>query len=195
MKQVLLMLAGKSEMLSKVLRLMSLEQSTGPIMTIYQRNRLSCIAMLLRGLTSPSNAKYRLHYEQTRYWSQRLPKSKQVIHEQAMAMGFDDPLAPDYSRFMEKTKKKYSVTIPPLDNGHLHYKGFVNNRVRNEAATKIQAVIRARTDRHEAEMAAKRKAFDDAKEMAIKELKAKIMRSSRKEKRIQVWLSLSGMRK
>ena len=53
MKQVLLMLAGKSEMLSKVLRLMSLEQSTGPIMTIYQRNRLSCIAMLLRGLTSP----------------------------------------------------------------------------------------------------------------------------------------------
>ena len=139
MKQVLLMVAGKSEVLCKVLRLMSLDDSPAPPMTIYRRNKLSCIAMLLRGLTSPSNAKYRLHFEQTSIGIST--RSKQAIHEQAMAMGLDDPLAADYSRFMEKAKKKYRATIAPLDHGHLHYKGFINDRVRNEAATKIQSIV------------------------------------------------------
>jgi hypothetical protein len=180
MRQVLLMVAGKSEMICSVLHLQGLDHKPGPVMTIFQRNKMSCIATLLRGMTSPGNAMYRLHYEQTRYWSQRVPKSKQAIHEQAMAMGFDDPLKPDYSRFMEKVTKKYRATVPPLDHGHLHYKEYLNERELHETATKFQSIFRAHQDRAEAEMAAKRKAFDDAKEMAIKELKAKIMREFKK---------------
>ena len=102
------------------------------------------------------------------------------VHEQAMAMGFDDPMQADYSRFMEKTKKKYRATIAPLDHGHRHHKGFIHDRMVYEYASKLQSIVRAHQDRHEAEMAAKRKAFDDAKEMAIKELKAKIMREFKK---------------
>lgn len=180
MRQVLLMLCGRSEVVCKVLNLMSLDHRPGPMMTIFQRNKMSCIASLLRGLISPSNTMYRLHYDHTKYWSQRQPKSKQGVHEQALAMGFDDPMKPDYSRFMEKTKKKYRATIAPLDHGHLHHKDFINNRAIYEHAAKLQSIVRAHQDRHEAEMAAKRKAFDDAKEMAIRELKAKIMREFKK---------------
>jgi len=70
--------------------------------------------------------------------------------------------------------KKRSPTIPPLEHGHLSYLSFVEKRQRDSAATKIQSLLRAHADRKIADLRAKRAAFLDAKEMAMREMKVSI---------------------
>ncbi len=52
----------------------------------YQRNRMTPIALLQRGLVTPSVAKYRAHYEMTRYRAALEPVRMATMHERAMSM-------------------------------------------------------------------------------------------------------------
>lgn len=188
-RMMIMAIIGHSNMLSKILGFKKTSFNTGKAFTTYQRNRMGALSLLIRGLSTPSSTKYRLHYETTKYWKEREPKHRQFVHERAMLMGEEDPMKPDYSRYMAKEKKKYRSTIPPLDHGHLHYSKWINNRHAEEAVTKIQAMVRAHRDRVMAELAAKKQAFQDARDQANDQMKAKIVREFKKRE------DLTGMPK
>lgn len=179
-RQMILSLVGHSKLISEALGFSSSTYASGGRMSTYQRNRMSAVGLLLRGMIPPTIAKYRVHFEITKYWTQLNPRNKAAVHERSMSMGEGDPLRPDYSRFMAQHSKKRSATIPPLEHGHLTVLTFFENRVRNAAATKIQAMLRAYSDRKVADLRAQRQAFLDAKEMAMKEMKAKIVKEFKK---------------
>jgi len=66
----------------------------------YQRNKMSSLAHLYRGLMSPGMVNYNLHYELTKYRNELSAERKQAVHLLALTMGEDDPLKPDYSKFI-----------------------------------------------------------------------------------------------
>ena len=49
---------------------------------------------------TPSMVNYRLHYELTKYRVELSAERKQAVHLLALTMGEDDPLKPDYSKFI-----------------------------------------------------------------------------------------------
>ena len=102
---------------------------------------------------------YNLHYQLTKYRFELSAERKQAIHLLALTMGEDDPLKPDYSKFIAQPKKKASTKIEPLYHGHLSYAKFLELIDLGDAATKIQAVFRSRQERKVAELAAKKQAF------------------------------------
>jgi len=189
LRMMVMTIIGHSNTLSKILGFKKASFNTGKMFTTFQRNRMGALALLSRGLSTPSSTKYRLYYEVTKYWKEREPKHRQFVHERAMLMGEEDPLKPDYSRYMAKEKKKYRSTIPPLDHGHLHNSKWVNDRHAEEAVIKIQAMVRAHRDRVMAELAAKKQAFQDARDQANEQMKAKIVREFKKRE------DLTGMPK
>ena len=188
-RQMIMQMIGHSNLLGRTLGFRTNTHGKGALMSTFQLNKMSCLSLLLRGINSPSNAKYRAHYEMTKYWPERNPKAKQSVHERALGMGLDDPLQPDYSRYMAKEKKKYRSTIPPLDHKHLMRWKVNDDRVREESVVKIQAMVRAHKDRKMAELAARKQAFTDARNMATKEMKAKVVREFKKRE------SLTGVGK
>ena len=188
-RMMIMAIIGHSAQLSKLLGFKKNAYNTGKPFTTYQRNRMGAYALIARGLSIPSSTKFRLHYECTKYWKEQTPKHRQFIHERAMMMGEEDPLKPDYSRYMAKEKKKYRSTIPPLEHGHLHNSKFINDVRREEAATKIQAMLRAHRDRKMSELAAKKQAFQDARDQANEQMKNKIVLEFKKRE------DLTGMAK
>jgi hypothetical protein len=127
-----------------------------------------------------NTCKSRLHYDAIRFRPQLDPQRKLVVHELALAMGVDDPLTMDYSKFIQAPTKKVRTGIPPLDHGHLHNVQYILNRSRDDAATKIQSMARAVIERKTADLAAKYQAFMEAKEMAIQEMRDKVVKEFRK---------------
>ena len=63
-----------------------------------QRNRMTAIGLLMKGMIGPTVCKYRVHVEHTRYRPQLETSHMQTIHERAFQMGEEDPLRTDYSR-------------------------------------------------------------------------------------------------
>jgi len=108
---------------------------------------------------TPGMVNYNLHYQLTKYRFELSAERKQAIHLLALTMGEDDPLKPDYSKFIAQPKKKASTKIEPLYHGHLSYAKFLELIDLGDAATKIQAVFRSRQERKVAELAAKKQAF------------------------------------
>lgn len=135
---------------------------------------------MMMGMIDPNTCKSRLHYETIRFRPQLDPQRKLVVHELALAMGVDDPLQADYSRFIQQPTKKVRSGIPPLDHGHLLNVEHYITTTRAEAATKIQAIVRAIEERKVAELAAKYQAFMEAKDMAIQEMRDKVVKEFRK---------------
>lgn len=153
---------------------------SGSSYSTYQRNGMSVIALLSRGMINISTARYRLHRDATIYYPALDPGRKLVIHERAMAMGDDDPLRPDYSRYVIALGKTSKSLIIPLSHGHLSNSSYVNMQIKIKAAIVIQGLIRSHRARKIAELAAKYQAFMEAKEMALKEMKATIIREFKK---------------
>lgn len=152
----------------------------GATMSTYQRNNLGPVLMLQRGMIGPTICKYKLHRDITKHRAQLSPQQKMAVHERSMSMGVDDPLKPDYTRFIAKPKKKKSNKIDPLYHGHLENIAFVTLRLKTEAATLIQSVFRSFRERRIAELAARKQAFLEAKAQALKEMRNKVVREFRK---------------
>lgn len=149
-------------------------------MGTYQRNCMSPIALISRGMINLSMCKVRLHNDSLRYKPALQPTRKQQIHETALRMGQDDPLINDYTKYYLKKTKTETFRIPPLDHGHLMNWKFIESRTQYYAAIKIQALLRSINDRKKAELAARYQAFQEAKAAAMKEMKSKVIKEFKK---------------
>lgn len=96
------------------------------------------------------------------------------MHDRALAMGDDDPLKPDYSRFLHSDKKKSFSNAVSLRHGHLENLSHWRDTVRIKAATKIQNLFRGKLARQAAERMAKKQAFLCARAMAVEDTRQRI---------------------
>lgn len=175
-RQFLISLVSRISSIAKVFGF----KEPGKDMGMYQRNRMSPVALLTRGMVGPTVCKYRVHYEMLKFKPQLHPQQMQIIHERSMTMGVDDPLKPDYTKFLTKPKKKKKSNIEPLYHGYLSNPEFLDTRTRIEAVVLIQSVYRSYRERRVAELAARKQAFLEAKEVAMKEMRDKVVREFRK---------------
>lgn len=179
LRALIFMLTAKSAMLTDLFQIRSPFQVVNTFGT-FQRNSMSPIALFQRSLINSITCKYRIHYEATRFRSCLNPRSKQSIHERAMAMGEDDPLRPDYSKLIFQPAQVSSFFVVPLDHGHLMNLEYVRQQHEYQAALKVQSRFRSFRARKMAELEAKHQAFEEAKEMARKEMKIKIVKEYKK---------------
>jgi hypothetical protein len=152
----------------------------GMQMSTYQRNKMTPIGLLLKGMIGSATCKYRIHLDSIRYRPQLDPRGKVLLHERSLAMGENDPYKADYTRFITKPSKKAKQLIQPLNHGHLMCLSYQKQRHRTEAATYIQSVVRSFAERKLAEMAAKKQAYAEARETATKEMRDKVVREFKK---------------
>lgn len=89
-------------------------------------------------------------------------------------MGEDDPLKPDYSRFLRSAKKSSFSNAVPLRHGHLENYSNWQDTVRVNAVTKIQNIFRGKQARKAAETIAKKHAFLCARAMALDDTRQRI---------------------
>lgn len=153
-------------------------------MSTYQRVKMKPFTLFSMGMIDQANAKTRIHVESTKYYKELAPENKLIIHEQSLAMGVDDPNCADYSRYIQQPSKKIKSGIPPLDHGHLSNFQWVENRLQTDAIVKIQALMRAISERKLAELAAKYQAFMEAKDMAVSEMRDRVMKEFRKRENV-----------
>lgn len=92
-----------------------------------------------------------------------------VIHERALAMGENDPLKTDYSKYLPRRRAKLLSKVVPLDHGGyrnlLHYRMQVILR----SAVRLQTLWRAKKGRQIARLAAEKQAFYHARGLALSE--------------------------
>ena len=89
-------------------------------------------------------------------------------------MGDDDPLKPDYSRFLRTDKKASFSNAVSLRHGHLENYSHWRETVRTKAAVKIQNTFRGKLARQAAENIAKKHAFLCARAMALEDTRQRI---------------------
>lgn len=94
-----------------------------------------------------------------------------------MNCGMDDPLRVDYRQMIKKgpSKPQSYLQVEPLTHGHLNNLQYIEMVDRETAATKIQSLFRSYKERRFAEMAAKIRAFEEAKALAIQEVKTNLI--------------------
>lgn len=98
----------------------------------------------------------------------------QAIHDRAVAMGDDDPLKPDYSRFLSSGKTTAFSNAIPLQHGHLENYSHWRDVIGGKAVTKIQNIFRGRQARKSAESIAKKHAFFCARAVALHDTRQRI---------------------
>ena len=103
-----------------------------------------------------------------------LKENIQATHDRALAMGDDDPLKPDYSRFLHSEKKPSFSNAVPLRHGHLENYSHWRHNVKRKAVTKIQNIFRGKLARQAAEKIAKEHAFICARGMALEDTRQRI---------------------
>ncbi len=103
-----------------------------------------------------------------------LKENIQATHDRALAMGDDDPLKPDYSRFLRSDKKTSFSNAVPLCHGHLENYSHWRDNVKKKAVTKIQNIFRGKLARQAAEKIAKEHAFVCARAMALEDTRQRI---------------------
>lgn len=149
-------------------------------MGTFQRNMMSPLALVTKGMININMCKVRLHNDSLTYKPELQLGRKLQMHERAIRMGQDDPLIADYTKFYIKQSFKEPYRVPPLDNGHLINITLLENRVMNKGIMRLQAIFRSINDRKIAELAARYQAFQEAKAVALKEMKAKVVREFKK---------------
>lgn len=89
-------------------------------------------------------------------------------------MGDEDPLKPDYSRFLRSDKKTSFSNAISLRHGHLENYSNWRNNLQTKAVTKIQNTFRGKLARQAAENIAKKHAFLCARAMALEDTRQRI---------------------
>lgn len=90
-----------------------------------------------------------------------------AVHERALAMGENDPLKTDYSKYLPKRRTKLLSKVVPLDHGG--YRNLVHYRMQVilRSAIKLQTTWRAKKGRQIARLAAEKQAFYHARGLAL----------------------------
>ncbi|GMF60474.1 unnamed protein product [Phytophthora fragariaefolia] len=135
---------------------------------------MSAIHQYRLGLININDLKYALA-RQMIYPREELSQwKKAIIHERALAMGENDPLKTDYSKYLPRRRAKLLSNVVPLDHGGyrnlLHYRMEVILR----SAIRLQTTWRARKGRQIARLAAEKQAFYHARGLALEEARQNI---------------------
>jgi len=101
-----------------VAAVMSCDWQEGELST-YQRQTMEAIHQYEKGILTITDLKYHLAHHAISYRPLLSSDSKSVMHERALAKGADDPLKPEYSRFIPKRGKAMLSKVVPLVHGHL----------------------------------------------------------------------------
>ncbi|KAG1688136.1 hypothetical protein DVH05_004006 [Phytophthora capsici] len=130
---------------------------------------MSAIHQYRLGLININDLKYAFAREMMQPREELTHWKKAIIHERALAMGENDPLKTDYSKYLPKRRAKLLSNVVPLDHGGyrnlLHYRMEVIVR----SAVKLQTSWRARKGRQVARLAAEKQAFYHARGLALEE--------------------------
>ena len=102
-----------------------------------------------------------------------LPR-KLVLHERALAMGANDPLKPDYSRFFAKTKQKLQSNAVPLNHGAYGNIVYHTAAMLNQMAIRLQSFWRAKVGRERATFLVQKNAFHALWKESLEEARAKV---------------------
>ncbi|KAF1330192.1 F-box/lrr-repeat protein 13, partial [Globisporangium splendens] len=99
---------------------------------------------------------------------------KNLMHERALAMGENDTLKTDYSKYLPKRRTKLLSNVVPLDHGG--YRNLLNYRVEVilRSTVKLQTIWRAKKGRQIARLAAEKQAFYHARGVALEEARVTI---------------------
>ncbi|KAG7385334.1 hypothetical protein PHYPSEUDO_001636 [Phytophthora pseudosyringae] len=130
---------------------------------------MSAIHQYRLGLINVNDLKYSLARQMAQPRVELSQWKKTIIHERALAMGENDPLKTDYSKYLPKRRVKLLSNVVPLDHGGyrnlLHYRMEVILR----SAVKLQTSWRAKKGRQKARLAAEKQAFYHARGVALEE--------------------------
>jgi hypothetical protein len=140
----------------------------------YQRQNMNCCHQYELGLIHMIDLKYHVSRELVIYRRQLAPDAKEEAHELALGQGADDPLKPDYSKFLKKKKRRGWSNVIPLDHGHLHNLKDWRRKECYTSAQRLQSVWRGKKGREKADMVAKKNAFYHAKLLMLLETREKI---------------------
>jgi len=143
-------------------------------MSTYQRQVMNPNRQYEVGLIGMPDLKYHTAKNMLQYKPALDPIQKSVIHERALAMGQDDPMKPDYSKFLPKKRRRVTSNVEPLEHGHLTNLSDYRNATMLRCAKKLQNAYRGKQARKRAEGLAKKEAFYAARDIAIEEMKKKV---------------------
>ncbi|EQC27731.1 hypothetical protein SDRG_14482 [Saprolegnia diclina VS20] len=124
------------------------------------------------GAISLSDLKFTLAKQHLRPRMALVPHRMEILHIRALAMGANDPLKADYSKYLKSRKTKVLSNVVPLDHGAYRNLLVYRQDVATRAAVRLQTSWRAKKGRHDAYMAAKKQAFYHAKGTALLEARA-----------------------
>ncbi|GLD93061.1 hypothetical protein PINS_up001653 [Pythium insidiosum] len=126
------------------------------------------------GLINSNDLKYIVARQSVAVRAELSRWKKDVIHERALAMGENDPLKTDYSKYLPRRRAKLLSKVVPLDHGGyrnlLHFRMEVILR----ATIKLQTSWRARRGRQQARLVAEKQAFYHARGVALREAREKV---------------------
>jgi hypothetical protein len=143
-------------------------------LSTYQRQAMPVVHQLEKGMLTVTDLKYHLAKTLVTFRPLLGSDNKMTMHERALARGADDPLKPDYSRFLPKKSKKTLSKVVPLTHGHLGSYLDWRRVEMDHAATMLQAIVRGIAGRKEAEFRAKILAFERAKVTALQRMREKV---------------------
>jgi hypothetical protein len=135
---------------------------------------MSAVHQYRLGLINVNDLKYSVARQVAQPREELSHWKKAIIHERALAMGENDPLKTDYSKYLPKRRAKLLSNVVPLDHGGyrnlLHYRMEVILR----SAVKLQTMWRAKKGRQVARRAAEKQAFYHARGLALEEARHKV---------------------
>ncbi|EEY69197.1 uncharacterized protein PITG_05398 [Phytophthora infestans T30-4] len=140
----------------------------------YVIQHMNAIQQYRLGLINVNDLKYALARQMTQPREQLSRWKKAIIHERALAMGENDPLKTEYSKYLPKRRSKLLSNVVPLDHGG--YRNLLHHRMEviSRSAVKLQAAWRARKGRQVARLAAEKQAFYHARGLALEESRGQI---------------------
>ncbi|RHY07672.1 hypothetical protein DYB36_000855 [Aphanomyces astaci] len=160
----------RSKYLSTILRVPWKYQHVSRV----QQQAMSALRQFECGLISASDLKYRLARQSIQSAPRGGSSAKEALHVRALAMGSNDPLKADYSKYLKHRRRKVLSNVVPLD--HACYKNLIvyRSEVAEKAAIRLQTTWRARQGRVDATMAARKQAFYHAKGTALADARASV---------------------
>uniref|UniRef100_K3WKE1 Clu domain-containing protein n=1 Tax=Globisporangium ultimum (strain ATCC 200006 / CBS 805.95 / DAOM BR144) TaxID=431595 RepID=K3WKE1_GLOUD len=126
------------------------------------------------GLININDLKYTIAREAIQPREELSRWKKNLMHERALAMGENDTLKTDYSKYLPKRRTKLLSNVVPLDHGG--YRNLLNYRVEVilRSTVKLQTIWRAKKGRQIARLAAEKQAFYHARGVALEEVRVAI---------------------
>ncbi|CAM9104826.1 unnamed protein product [Discosporangium mesarthrocarpum] len=166
-------LAGVVVRSQKLSDVFGVDWSGGQMSTI-MRYKMGAVHQFEVGMISMVDLKYKAVRALIKHKSCLQRENKQIIHDRAVAMGDDDPLKADYTKFIRSSKKSMISYAVPLRHGHLENYSHWREETILKGVTKIQNVYRGKQARLAAEKLTQMQAFQSAQAIALDDARKRV---------------------